>query len=77
MQGGTQLDGFESDASRSRENSFTATEVDIGRGQVVETLVVPPRVVVGADLGQACFDLARRRVVPTENSETAEKSRVL
>jgi hypothetical protein len=42
---------------------LSTTEVDIGRGQIVETLVVAPQVVVNDELGQALFELTRQVVV--------------
>ena len=39
------------------------TEVGIGRGQIVETLVVAPQVVVIDELGESLFELARQLVV--------------
>jgi hypothetical protein len=42
---------------------LSPTEVDIGRGQIVETLVVAPQVVVNDELGQALFELTRQVVV--------------
>ena len=47
---------------------MTATEVDIGRGEVVEAFVVTPQVVVIDELGQALFELARQVVVAIQNS---------
>jgi hypothetical protein len=42
---------------------LSTTVVDIGRGQIVETLVVAPQVVVNDELGQALFELTRQVVV--------------
>src|SRR6266446_1800067 len=42
---------------------MSPTAVDIGRGQVVETLVVAPQVLVIDELGQTLFDLTWQVVV--------------
>ena len=42
---------------------MSTAEVDIGRGQVVETLVIAPQVVVVDELGEALFELTWQVVV--------------
>ena len=57
MQSATELDGFEFDVFPPREDGLTPTEVDIGRSEVVEALVVTPSVVVIDELGESRFQL--------------------
>src|SRR5208282_773347 len=57
------LDGFQLDVFPPCEDGLSTAEVDIGRGQVVETLVIAPQVVVVDELGEALFELTWQVVV--------------
>ena len=59
----SELDGFELGSFPPHKNALTATEVHIGRSQVVETLVIAPGVVVVDELTQPCLELTRQVVV--------------
>lgn len=63
MQLASQLDGFELDGFPPCQDGLSPTEVDRGRGQVVETLVVAAQVVVSDELGEALFEPTRQVVV--------------
>ena len=57
VQPASKLDGFQLDVFPPREHGLSTAGVDIGRGQVVETFVVTPGVVVIDEIGQARFAL--------------------
>ena len=63
MQPASGFDGFELDVFPPGQDGLSTTEVDIGRGQVVETLMVAPQVVVMDELRQTLFELTRQIVV--------------
>ena len=45
------------------EDSLTASEIDVFRGQVIQALMIPPCVVVGDELLDTLLELARQVVV--------------
>jgi hypothetical protein len=63
MQQASWRDGFRLDVFPPCQDPLGTTEVDIGRGQIVETLVVTPQVVVSDELGEALFELTWQVVV--------------
>ena len=57
------FDGLSLDPFSLQQDGLAASEVDVGRGEIAEALVIAPMVVVldeGADLG---FEIARQEVV--------------
>lgn len=57
------LDGLLFDASPFSQDGFTATEVDVSRGEVSDALVVAVVVVVIDESGNGCFEFALEEVV--------------
>jgi len=55
----SKLDSFPSDGIPPFKYALTATAVNIGRGEVMQTFVVTPGVVVIDELGKAHFQLPR------------------
>ena len=69
MPSSSQFDGLVLDGLPPGENGWCTAAVNIGRGEVMQTLVVTPGVVVIDELGEARFQLTGQVVVvPTENS---------
>jgi hypothetical protein len=58
-----QFDSLMFDVLPPRENSRTAVEVDIGRSEVAQALVVPPGVVEVNELSKSGFQLPRQVIV--------------
>ena len=73
MQPASQLDGFELDVFPTCQDGLSTTEVDIAWGQVVETLVVAPQVVVIDELRQTLFELTREVVVLEQDLVLSER----
>jgi hypothetical protein len=63
MQPASQLDGFEFAVFPPRQDDVPATEVDIGRGETAEALVVTAGVGVSNELGETRVQLTWQLVV--------------
>lgn len=63
MQATSLLDGFSFDALPSFENGRSSTEVDVGRREVVQALVVSAAVIILDELADALFELTWQVIV--------------
>ena len=63
MQPTTLIERLLPDLGPPGQDGLTAIEVDVGRGEDVETFVLTPRVVVIDELGQTLFELTGQIVV--------------
>jgi len=59
MQLSSQFDGLVLDGLPPGENGWSTAAVNIGRGEVMQTLVVTPGIVVIDELGKTRFQLPR------------------
>jgi hypothetical protein len=57
------LDGVSFDPFSFQEDGLATSEVDVGRGQIGDALVVPQMVVVGDEVADLGLELARQIVI--------------
>ena len=62
------VDGLSLDPFSLQQDGVAAPEVDVGRGEVVEALVVSPMIVVFDEGGDPGFEVARQEVVLQQNA---------